>query len=416
MMRKQRVFALIVVALVTVLLSAGPVVADISIELDAEVVPYGTYGKFKRRIDYVKYTGRLISNSYNYNAPFELVVPEDPERGNGRLLVEPYHFVTGAGARENNLTPEFLFRRGFGHAAICWQTPLPGLPEHPCVAFEGENDLDVQLQIIADFANALKQGDLAEQVGEIEKLYSIGFSNSSVPLHPLLFDDRGKDLFDLSFLLTVSSPQDPPCPPESAGQILVFLTEADIIISNGAIFRDCADKPNFRVYELAGMAHINTAVSSVPGFDWTPFLRALFVAGDRWATKGIDPPPNRFIEEAPVGEIDPVYDFPTGIARDENLNAEGGIRTPDLVLGRGQYIAVNFDVPFPAALYGKFIDWKCEPLPDGSPRFRNHRTYVRQFAKETIKLAAHRFLLPRDALRMIWEAIQSDVGKPGTCP
>jgi hypothetical protein len=238
-------------------------------------------------------------------------------------------------------------------------------------------------------------------------------------VHHILFDERGQGLFDLSFPLTVSNPHDPPCPPESAGKVLVLQTEADIILENGAIFRDCTDKPNCRVYELAGMAHIPTAVSSVPGFDWSPFLRALFVAGDWWATKGICPPPNRFIEEAGEDEIDPVYGFPTGIARDENLNATGGIRTPDLVLGRGQYIAVNFDAPPPpppAFLWGEFIDLQCEPLPDGSPRFRNHWTYVRKFRRETFKLVLDRFLLPRDALQMIREAWQSDVGKPGACP
>lgn len=261
-MRKRKILMLIIGASVALLFSAGPVVADIQIELIGEAVPYG---KFKG-IDYVKYEGRLISTTpgSSYNAPFELVVPEDPERGNGRLLVEPCHFVSGAGARENYLTPEFLFRQGFGHAAICWKTPRPGLPEHPCVAFEGDNDLDVQLQIIADFANALKQGDLAEQVGEIEKLYSIGFSESSVPVHQILFDDRGQDLFDLSFPLTVSAPHDPPCPPESAGQMLVFQTEAEYIlpIQNGAIFRDCSAHPNCRVYEAAGMAHVPTATTS----------------------------------------------------------------------------------------------------------------------------------------------------------
>jgi hypothetical protein len=360
----------------------------------------------------VKYEGRLIGSSYD--APFELVVPENPKKGNGRLLLEPYHFIEGAGGREKNLTPEFLFGRRFGHAAICHRpNELPG---HPCVDFEGDDDLDVQLQVIADFANALKRGDLAEQVGEIRKLYSIGLSESSVPVHHILFDERGQALFDLSFPLTVSNPHDPPCPPESAGKVLVLQTEADIILDNGAIFRDCTDKPNCRVYELAGMAHIPTAISSVPGFDWSPFLRALFVAGDWWATEGICPPPNRFIEEAPVGEIDPVYGFPTGIARDENLNAEGGIRTPDLVLGRGQYIAVDFGAPFPAAMYGEFIDLQCEPLPSGSLRFPNHGTYVSHFTLETIKLVADRFLLPRDALQMIREAAQSDVGKPGACP
>ena len=406
-MKKQRVITLIVVALVTLLLSAGPALADTPIALVDEAVPYGTF----KGIDYVKYEGRLMSTipGSSYDAPFELVVPEDPERGNGRLLVEPCHFMLGAGARDAFLTPEFLFRQGFSHCAICWK--LPSVVEHPCVDFIG--DPGVELQIIADFANALKQGDLAKKVGEIEKLYSIGFSDSTLPLHPLFLDPLGQDLFDLSFLITNANPQDPPCPPESAGKVLVFQTEGDIIFLNGAIFRDCTAHPNCRVYELAGMSHIPFAAGGLPEFKWSPFLRALFVAGDQWATWGIDPPPNRLIEEVPLGEIDPVYGFPTGITRDENLNAQGGIRTPDLVLGRGQYIAVDFST---APVFGKFIDLQCEPLLDGSPRFPDHGAYVSQFAQETIKLVADGFLLSDDAQQMIREAAQSDVGKQGACP
>ena len=64
--------------------------------------------------------------------------------------------------------------------------------------------------------------------------------------------------------------------------------------------------------------------------DWTPVARALFLAGHRWATEGIEPPPSAYLTEAPEGQIDPVYqaeyglELETGIARDENGNALGG--------------------------------------------------------------------------------------------
>ena len=67
---------------------------------------------------------------------------------------------------------------------------------------------------------------------------------------------------------------------------------------------------------------------------------------------------------------------PTSIARDENLNAAGGIRLPDLALGPNQYIATDVD---DFIWVGATVDLACEPLADGSVRFDNHDAYVTRF-------------------------------------
>jgi hypothetical protein len=137
-------------------------------------------------------------------APFEIVVPADPSQGNGRLLVEPFHLIAGAGAREKFLTPAFLFGRGFSHAAICWQAPLAEIEDHPCTAFAGR-PAD-ELRIIAGFARLLKTNEGAKLAGKVDKMYSIGFSNSADPLLLLLRDPQGQHLFDLSLVLNTGWP------------------------------------------------------------------------------------------------------------------------------------------------------------------------------------------------------------------
>jgi hypothetical protein len=128
------------------------------------------------------------------------------------------------------------------------------------------------------------------------------------------------------------------------------------------------------------------------------------------------------IERAPAGQIDPVYvseygkALETGVARDANGNALGGIRLPDLALGRGQYIAADPASYLGLGLLGAFHDLQCEPLPDGSPRFRDHASYASQFTQQVQALAAQGFLLPADAERLIAEATASNVGDPAACP
>lgn len=429
MVRVNRLFTMLL--LVVLLLSAcQPIVAPKAMapsgatepgegQNTIEVTAQSAYGSFNN-IDYIRYEGRFISTtpSAGYNAPFEIVAPKDPQQGNRRLLFEPYHFVGGAGSRDF-LTPQFLFEQGFSHAAVCWETPA--VEEHPCQTYVG--DKGVELQLIANFARFLKGTEAAKMVGSLEHLYSMGFSDEADVLHPLLLDPLGQNLFDLSFVLTTGWPHpilenqfkprpelsESLIPSETAGRVIVLQTEADLILWNGALLRDETLHPYYRLYEIAGGAHI-------PGepLDWTPVLSALFVAGDRWVTEGAEPPPSTLLDSAASGEIDPVYERETWIARDADGNARGGVRLPDLALGSKQCIAVDMSGDFP--LVGVSHALQCEPRADGSVRFADHATYLSQFQQELDRLLGEGFLLPTDAEAMFKVASESDIGEPNACP
>jgi hypothetical protein len=146
-------------------------------------------------------------------------------------------------------------------------------------------------------------------------------------------------------------------------------------------------------------------------------MRAAFLAGDAWVRWGVEPPPSALISEA--SGIDPIYGFETGIERDLNGNALGGIRLPDVEVGRALFIATNFVVPIPgfdSFLFGLWVDLQCEPLPDGSVRFANHGQYVDAVQAQAEMLAAQRYLLPDDVGRIVSLAASSNVGRRSSCP
>lgn len=423
MLRINRWFTVLVLAAL-ILSACQPIVAPKATEAGEgqntiEVTAQSDFGSFNN-IDYVRYEGRFISTTpgARYDAPFEIVAPKDPQQGNGRLLFEPYHFVGGAGSRDF-LTPQFLFDQGFSHAAVCWETPA--VEEHPCQTYVG--DKGVELQLIANFARFLKGAEAAKMVGALNHLYSMGFSDEADVLHPLLLDPLGQNLFDLSFVLTTGWPHpilenqlkaQPEVsksliPNEAVGRIIVIQTEADLILWNGALLRDPTTHSHYRLYEIAGGAHI-------PGepLDWTPVLRALFVAGDRWVTEDVEPPSSALLASAASGEIDSVYGRETGIARDADGNARGGIRLPDLALGSKQCIAADMSGDFP--LVGVSRALQCEPRADGNVRFADHATYLSQFQQELDRLLGEGFLLPTDAEAMVKVASESAIGQPNACP
>ncbi|MBV7338795.1 hypothetical protein KFU94_63365 [Chloroflexi bacterium TSY] len=368
-----------------------------ALEIDSQT-PYGRFNG----IDYHMIEGKFVStwDEMLFSAPFEIVAPANPHQGNGRLVIEPFHFIGGAGARDDFLGPELLFGSGFSHAAICWQLPADFVEEHPCLDFEGKEEAEIA--IISAFARTLGGEDAAQLVGDVVALYSIGFSNSADPIHNLLHNPAGKDLFDLTFIATTLWPfSDEPfaplpadlpdslLPPEDVGRVMVLQSEADVILFNGVMHRDDGAHSYYRSYEVAGAQHVQG--SGFPlGIGFVPVMRALFSAGDRWVIDGIEPPASVFLETAPADEIDPVYDRITGIARDESLNAKGGIRLPDVALGRSQYIVANLEEIW----FGHTVDLACMPLADGSPRFSNHAFYVTRFVEETARLVEGGFLLP----------------------
>jgi hypothetical protein len=159
--------------------------------------------------------------------------------------------------------------------------------------------------------------------------------------------------------------------------------------------------------------------------DSAPVARAALMAGHRWVTEGALPPPNAVLAAAAPGEIDPVYGSETGIARNADGNAIGGVQLPEVAVGQARYQAwTDFPaLPLPggifAPLLGLFEDLGCEPAAgsDGDePRFRNHGAYVNAYARQAAELVRQGYLLPDEAERMVDAAGDSDIGKPKSCP
>jgi hypothetical protein len=381
-------------------------------------------------VAYTQYNGEFVGTTAgDYAVGFEIVAPADPTQGNGIAVVEAMHVMGGTPGRDAYFTPEFFYSRGFTYAAIWWH-PADTSP------FDGYSTEEAN-QILHNFALALRQDPATqEMVGTLSHVYGFGVSKATEPFFSVVASPA-QSLYDLTVLIVPSWPHAEFEQPPGAGRIIVFNVEGDRVRSaltgtHVDALRGSSD--TYRSYEVAGGAHMPDllwvrAASAVYGMtsegtsplDWTPVLRALFIAGHRWTTEGVEPPPSTYTWDAPFGQIDPVYEsvygmeLATGINRDEMGNGLGGIQLPDLAIGRGVYIPCDPASFFGMGLYGAFLDKQCEPLEDGSPRFAGHAAYVEQFSAQAETLVGQGFLLREDADQMVAEAGASNVGDPSAC-
>jgi hypothetical protein len=414
--------------------------------VDDAAAPFGTFNG----IEFVRHTGFFegATSLGEFRMPYEIIAPHDPSLGNGTVLVEPPHFGFGPVAREFVLGRELLFGNGFSYAAVGWGDDglnvldptaqgllLAGEPVANPGAPNPAPTLDEE--ILIQFTRALTTEPFAVEIlGPLERRYAYGISQTASALMELqrnVAATQGPSLFDLTLLHAAlwRPPWAPPGawqflnddfePIEGVGRVLFVEAEGDQLVSDAEQFRRAAGVPDYRVYEVAGAAHLPTPSNPLDHFT---VMRAIFVAGDRWVRSGVEPPPTTLLESAPAGQIDPVYGVETGIARDGDLNALGGVRLPDLAVGRARFVAsdpATLPPGFPpvfAVLTGSMVDLACEPLPGSDtdePRFRNHGDYVNAFVRQVDELRRQGFLLEADAEAMKERAAESAVGKPGTC-
>lgn len=131
-------------------------------------------------------------------------------------------------------------------------------------------------------------------------------------------------------------------------------------------------------------------------------------------------------EAATPGLPDPAYPghpsvVEARVERNDDLNATGGLRLPNVELGVGTYRGIGppldfsdeFTTEFFQWLAGGFEDLDCTPLSDGSDRFRSHGQYVRKYSRLTLRLLSNGFIEWKDAISMIVGVAQSDIGD---CP
>ncbi|MDX1616538.1 MAG: alpha/beta hydrolase domain-containing protein [Candidatus Promineifilaceae bacterium] len=405
--------------------------------------PFGTFDG----VAFVRHTGLFEGETSlgPFRVPYEIVAPADPALGNGSVLVEPPHFLFGTIGRDFSLGRSFVFQTVSGYAAVGFgenglnildpsasglmlagePVSNPGLPNPTGIVDE---------EILIQFTRALSATPYAADVlGNVDRRYAYGISQTSAVLLNMLLSPAAEGLYDFTLLNlrfwpepeelgadTFTRLQGDFTPPTGVGRVIFVQSESELVRSDAEQFRVAVGEPGYRLYEVAGAPHFPQPTPLNPLATW-PVVRAAFTAADEWVRAGVAPPSSSVLESAPAGQIDPVYGSETGIARDANLNALGGIRFPDLAIGRAQFVAAAFSLdpnsPFPGT-FGLWFDLACEPEPGSDsdePRFSNHGEYVNAFTQQVNALQGQGFLLDSDAEALKDRAAESAVGKPGTC-
>jgi hypothetical protein len=411
--------------------------------------PFGTFDE----VEYNRYTGRFVGTTAlgDYRMAFEIVAPADPGLGNGTVLIEPPHFAFEHAGRDLVLGRAFVFDHGFSYGGVGYGTDGLNMldPTATALILAGEPVADLgdeavtDYEIVVQFVNALESDPFAvAALGSIERKAGYGISQTADVWQAILHQPDGQGLLDFTLLeLNLWHWQFAPghgqdglpeefSPLSGVGKVIFVESEGDLVISDAEQLRRAVDGPgadlaHYRLYEVAGAPHFSgTPDNPLPppfnplALDRSSVARAMLLAGDQWVRAGTPPPPSALLVAAPAGEIDPVYNFVTGIARDNNLNALGGIRFPDVEVGRAQFIASLLDfeiVPGLPGLVGAWSDLQCDPLGDGSPRFSDHGDYVSRVVHQANALRNSGYLLEADAEALKEQAAESEVGMPGTC-
>lgn len=422
----------------------GPAGASTATFSNITSEPFGTFDG----VEFVRYTGRFqgATSLGQYDVPFEVVASADPTLGNGVVVMEPPHFTLGLPMRDFVITREVMFGGGFSYATVGYGefglTILDPTASNVVIAGEvaliGDPDPVLDYEILVQFAEALNTDTFAlEALGALEHRYATGVSQSAQTLYKILHRADAGGLIDFTILTNALWKPAFALPIENAGlpnefnpidgvgNVIFVEAEWDLLpLGRGQSFRSAANHPNYRIYEIAGAPHVPAVL--IPAETDPPLnplntaliARAAFLAGDEWTRFGLAPPPTTVLDASAA--VDPVYGLPTGIARDADLNASGGVRLPDVEVGRAQFVASALlaaaPIPSPLNLFaGIVLDLACEPLPDGSTRFRNHGDYVSRFNDQANLLVNQRFLRPADAEAMKEVAAESEIGKPLSC-
>lgn len=436
-MNISRFVAPVAVLATLVLPTGGPLAAVPPTLTPVATAPFGTFAG----VAFVSHTGVFEGETSlgEFRVPYEIVAPAQPSAGNGTVVVEPPHFALGTLGRDGVLTPELLFGKGFRYAAVGFGTnglnildprvpglvvggaPVqsPGLPNPFGVVDE---------EIIVQFVEALSSPAAAAILGDVDRRYAYGVSQTAEVMLETLHSAGGRDLFHLTLLhsaLWKPGPSPPFQPPETfenlpdefqplsgVGRVLFLEAEGDLLLSGAEQFRRAAADPSYRVYEVAGAPHLPVPVPPLNPLDLAPVARALLVAGDAWARGVALPPPSALLE----------LDTSGAIVRDGDGNARGGVRLPDVAVGRARFVAsAPIEVPPGSGfvgLVGLMIDLACAPAPGsttGEPRFRNQGDYVNRFSHGANDLRQTGFLLAADAESLKQQAAESPVGTPGSC-
>jgi hypothetical protein len=409
---------------------------------------HGTFGG----VQYARYEAMfagVTSNNRPYRVPCQIVTPLNPNTGSRLLLFDwlvPSTIVTAVGQEQADaryiMKDDFLFGLGLSYATVRCDPAAIGTtspvsdPTRPwsddLLDTSSEFILSAgdEFDIVVDYVKALRTDPVALQVlGVIQRRAAFSYSAGGDRLRGLLRLQMGNGLFDFSVIGGTGKGFSHPAgnkvgfslsekaPLAGAGLEIDIQSETDVILFDGHKTRH--EEPNFRVYQIAGAAHIRNIDVTEFGLpdaekanpaEWTPFVRALFVAANNWCD-GIQPPPSLWLG-APN---DPA------IVRDANGNAlvryvggqpvdTGHYRLPEVAVGEHQYLPL--DVSYNDGTFLGIFRMIGGGHVDLTHTFTDHDDYVSQISFHARELQAAGYLLEADADAIIQRAFQSDIGRP----
>lgn len=418
--------------------------------IDANTVIAIPHGAFNG-VQYTRYEAMfegVSSNNRPYRVPCQIIAPRHPSDGSGLLLFDwlvRSTIVTAVGQEQADarytMTDDFLFGLGISYATVrCDKAGIgkrspfsdpsrpwsDGLLDTSTEFIKSAGD---EFDIVVDYVKALRTDPVALRLlGQIDRTAAFGYSASGFRLRGLLRLQMGKGLFDFSLVGGTGNGYNHPAgndigfsnaekaPLAGAGLEIDFQTETETVAFGAHKTRH--EEPNYRAYQFAGASHIRSIDVAEFGLadpekanpaDWVPFIRALFVAGDKWCD-GIEPPPSIWLG-APN---DPQ------IVRDANGNAlvryVGGqpvnttaYRLPEVAVGENQYIPL--DPSYDDGSFLGFFRVLAGGHVDLTDSFTSHAQYVRDVTFHARGLEELGYLLKADADAIIRRAIQSDIGR-----
>jgi alpha/beta hydrolase family protein len=293
-------------------------------------------------VQYVQYDGLFVGKTSrgNYRVPYQISAPANPRRANRTVLVEPPHFVAGTELRERSLGRPFLFGRRFLHASVAYSTASLGEPStigsilDPAtkdgffidggVVLPGEDGLTDD-EIVVDFARALASDQVAQVLmGPVKQRYLTGLSESAQAVKRIVASGLAEGVFDLVVPITTFSSNDPQAAiADGRYSGKVIAVDSELEWSTGRALEDRGDSPDqYRSFFVAGTPHVpdnlcsgHFANKTTPA-GWQLALRANFLQGHEWVTKGNAPPTSTRLATTTIGGVTEM------IARDATGNAQ----------------------------------------------------------------------------------------------
>jgi hypothetical protein len=361
--------------------------------------------------------------------------PADPRRASGIVAVDPLHSVGLWGMQA--LIGSYFFAHDVVQVGVAASNDaehvLKGANPTRYASLDVPSTPDAPNEILAGVGVLLHQKPRSLVSGaRVHSVILGGWSQTSVMTRTFISSPQAKATvgghrpFDGYFpgQAAVGSSGKAPVGslPDIGVPILDLEGERELLVTiaiYGKVGYRRPDSNTYRLYEVAGMSHVNhqpdSPVSGFAGgltcdtppgatpsaFRQTDIWGVTFDNLVRWVTTGRGPPHAPRIQLEPDGKT---------VKRDARGNVIGGVRSVFVDVPTAGITATSLApggvVRNPCAYVGYQLDLSPQQLRQ---LYGTHAGYVRQVTKDTAKLVRERFLLPGDARALVVAARESNV-------